>query len=722
MAKKEEEKAAREKARQVAEATKKAQVAASRAIKEAEKAANERARQEAEAAKKVQVAAAMARKEEEKAAREKIRQEDEAAKKAQVAAARARKEEEEAAREKARQEAEAARKAQLAAAMAIKEKEEVIVMERRNSFQVNSRVERKPRKPVATMTPLFSGRSLLVLVIGLIVGMALALGYWVVSPSFSSTDDTAGGPAGGREAVIAGNSANGTEIVVAGGIVDSQAKATGLKGIIESVKSIQGTHNGPWESNVNIQVVSPGSTVMSLDKLNEIGTYYSTKANNVRFLQFLSQELDRQVPEYSYTPDELGQMVLIQFDAYQEAPTVKVNVTAPTFEETAFLCSYVPEVFQRYLVVEEISQRQQEYENTVKEIETVKQAILEAQEELRTLRSQGTDSDNASIDPTRVALNARIVSLETELSYQAGQISEAIAAGTVIEDNDIRQQEYQRTVQEARNVRVSLTEAEQKLGAIAEQMADSTLNNDVTYITLTAKVKALETELAAQMEELAGYIATANTGNSYKNTLKAISRINSTLIYTRKELATLENTSSDSDLVLDSDYLIARAEVDNLNMELTALIERLTMLARESVGVGEVISSSDPQAAFDRVSVALAEARKELATLDNTSVTDSVAADLDYQLAQAKIQSLNKELTALNTKLISSLVSSNSGVEIADYFAVQKPDAPTPVVPMRFRNVILLGAVVGIGGAWVGLNFKWLAKGTPAVEEETDES
>jgi hypothetical protein len=471
-------------------------------------------------------------------------------------------------------------------------------------------------------------------------------------------------------------------------------------------------------------MVSPGSEIVKLDRLNEIGQYYATKANNVRFLKFLSQELERQVPVYSHTIDELGDMILIQFDAYQNTPTIDVTVDAPSYEETDFLCNYIPEVFKRYLIAEEIAQRQQEYENTLKEAETVKQAIVEAQRELNTLSMQIAASDTANIDPARVALNARIMSLETELNYQADQMSIAIAAGTAIEDTNMRDHEYQRTVQEARNVRVALSEAEQKLASIGAQKSDTDLSNDIEYATLTAKVKALEDELGLQMETLAGYIATANTGTSYTNTLKAISRINSTLTYTRKELADLENTSSDSDLALDSDYLLARAEVDNLNMELTALIERLTTLARATAGVGEVaVSASDAQAAFERVSVALAEARKELTALDNASSGgDSIASNLDYQLAEVKVQSLNDELATLNEKLITLIVSSDDNVEAADYIAVKKPDAPTPKVPMRFRNVILLGAVVGIGGAWFGLNFKSLSKGASAVEEDTDQA
>ena len=47
---------------------------------------------------------------------------------------------------------------------------------------------------------------------------------------------------------------------------------------------------------------------------------------------------------------------------------------------------------------------------------------------------------------------------------------------------------------------------------------------------------------------------------------------------------------------------------------------------------------------------------------------------------------------------------------------------------MRERDAILLGGIVGICGAWVTLNFKWLAKGMPsstdarAEEENTEET
>jgi len=40
---------------------------------------------------------------------------------------------------------------------------------------------------------------------------------------------------------------------------------------------------------------------------------------------------------------------------------------------------------------------------------------------------------------------------------------------------------------------------------------------------------------------------------------------------------------------------------------------------------------------------------------------------------------------------------------------------------MRLRDALMMGAVVGIGGAWVILNFRWLVKGASSSFDEEEE-
>jgi hypothetical protein len=148
------------------------------------------------------------------------------------------------------------------------------------------------------------------------------------------------------------------------------------------------------------------------------------------------------------------------------------------------------------------------------------------------------------------------------------------------------------------------------------------------------------------------------------------------------------------------------------------LRERLTLLTRESLTAE---SQPDPQAAFDRTSTALAEARTELAVLKAQAGNKRLAENLDYQLNQGKIENLNAQLATLNQRLNSSLASYNDPAQAANYLTLGNPSIPEPVLPITLRDALLLGAVIGVGGAWVVLNFKWLIKGTPSTQKEEED-
>ena len=81
------------------------------------------------------------------------------------------------------------------------------------------------------------------------------------------------------------------------------------------------------------------------------------------------------------------------------------------------------------------------------------------------------------------------------------------------------------------------------------------------------------------------------------------------------------------------------------------------------------------------------------------------------------------ELDNLTVKLNSLLGDSVVLEEITEYLAMGNPSLPIPVLPerMRARNALVLGAVVGVGGAWILLNRRWLAKGMPSSNVDTSE-
>ena len=549
-------------------------------------------------------------------------------------------------------------------------------MVERSGSEETPTVEKKERKPVIRMVPIFNWRTIVVVAIGFIVGAGLGLGYWIISPSLSSSS--------------------------------GQAEPSG-------VTQTLGRDSGSWESEVTIQVVNPGSAVMSLNALANKAEYYAAKANSVPFLGFLSQELAKKGLEHSYTIDELDGMIDIQYEAFKDTPAIEATVIAPTAEEAIFLTSLIPEVFKNYLVVEEVNKQQLEYENILTTIENVKTAILQAENERASTSLETVNQ--ISEDPVFIALNAEIEVLELELERLAGELSASIIRGDETESSTRQQQEYQEILQKGMEKSIARSKARQELRDIESQWSmKHNIRNTQSYVEINAKITALEFQLGLKMTEMAVQIA---VGKSGKSVGEDINRISSALVEARNELDFLESQSGDGGVAENLDHQLAQATVDNLNMEIYALRERLVSLVNESAPQEY---EQDIQMIFERISIALAEARNELAILESQSSSIS-AEDLNYQMAQAKVDNLNRELILLNDKLSSSLVSNTETSEEIDFLAVGNPSMPVPVFAMRLRTALMLGIAIGIGGAWAVLNFRWLIKvGSSSPEEEEDEA
>jgi len=483
-------------------------------------------------------------------------------------------------------------------------------MVRNSDREVTSEAKRKEPKPVVSMVPLFSWRSIIVVAIGVIVGVGLGLCYWMISPSLNSPTQS-----------------------------DTTLESDGSTGSFGPLTT------GPWRSDVTIQVVNPGP---------HRAEYYVAKANSLPYLVFLSQELAKQEPRYRHTIDELSQMISTEYDnlSLTRVYNFKTIVTTPTVEETTFLITHIPEVFKSYLIAEEINKRQEEYRDTLKAIETVKTAILEAEQKLSALTPQGIEND-INNNPTKVALNSKIKALESELDRHAAELSVLIATRNVTEYKNIEQEKYQKTLQQVVTISAALAKAEQELQALELKKRD--ISKDATAIMLNTKINALQAEINKLMT---GWVDIKADGR----------RINK--IGLAELIANGDNSSS---------------------------------------------VYKDRLATVQRASTALAEAKKELAILENQASDARLAEDLDYQLAQTKVENLNKELASVNEKLDTLLISDIGISEvISDYFIVETPDIPMPVLPVRLSTALMMGAIIGIAGAWVLLNYRWIAKGMPS--------
>jgi len=539
------------------------------------------------------------------------------------------------------------------------------------------------------MVPILSRRSLVILGIGLIVGILLAFGYWLISPAFITPEGETGGDAEGM------------------GLLGFLGIDTG----------------GPYMSRVSIQLVNPGYEYQPLYIMQQMAEYYAAKHNSLPFFEFLAEELDKRPIEYSYTVDELDDMISTDYDYNSEIPAIRLTITADTEEEAANLAVLVPQIFVDYLIDEEKDRQEQLYQFTSEEIENVKNNLYEAQLELDTLLS-----DEIFSNPSYIALNARVEALQQELNSHISELTIQYLEGSEL------QEEYDNILDRMGEVTAELTEAESELQNMIDQSSGLSIEDTAYSMILEAKIRGLQDELDTLIigtettMGLTEMIATGITsGTAYDNLMLKIETVAEALAEAQQEYDDLMKRASQQDPTATLEYQIAKIKVDSLTAELQTLQEKLIPLYDQIMSLDGGNSQSDSELAFDRISVALAKAMKDLEELEKQLGYDQVSANTEILAAQdrvntltARLEELNIELTALSGYNIESLEN--------EYLVAGNPSIPFPVLPerSRARNTLLTGAIAGIIIAWIILNFRWLINlvspsGERAKPEEEEE-
>ena len=170
----------------------------------------------------------------------------------------------------------------------------------------------------------------------------------------------------------------------------------------------------------------------------------------------------------------------------------------------------------------------------------------------------------------------------------------------------------------------------------------------------------------------------------------------------------------------EADLAVAKATVQALNSQLGTLTAQLASLIAGN-STGEEYQATKTQ--IEMVSIALTEARANQAAIEAQSQSSSVSTA--YTIASAKASGLSKEIDALARSLSSLPTQVTVQNEVQGLFYAQSAsDATTvPTDKIRGRNAILMGAVVGLCVAWLGLNFRGLVRqvGSSGRKEDSDE-
>jgi hypothetical protein len=106
----------------------------------------------------------------------------------------------------------------------------------------------------------------------------------------------------------------------------------------------------------------------------------------------------------------------------------------------------------------------------------------------------------------------------------------------------------------------------------------------------------------------------------------------------------------------------------------------------------------------------------EIAQLESEAAVNHLEHNIAYSIAVSEVEKLRAELNrqlgylTQNLVLLSSDTSDSSS--ILSHVTVIHPTTPVEVLPERIRgrNALMVGAALGLAGAWLSLNYKWVGK------------
>lgn len=320
-------------------------------------------------------------------------------------------------------------------------KRALALAEAREGGGVVPAAKRDNKKPSATMVPLLSRRSLIGLTIGLAIGAGLGLGYWANSP---------------------------LNLTVKAGWPPMQ--------FADSQPTL-------YESVVYSQVVYPGTSVVPVDTLRRQTEYYISKMNTLPFFDFVSQKIAKQAPQYFYTANDLANAIKINVIYEQVTTSIRVRATGQTPAAASFLASVTQQSFHEYLITEELNIEKEAYQSKLNEIETTKTDLLEAESKLSQIIEQG-ESFDLTTDPQYIALDAKIESLQRELTNAADRMAVLIAEGDIGPDYT--------------NARQAVERASEALGGARQEVTRLKAQAAVTYF----EQRSAYTEANASVERL----------------------------------------------------------------------------------------------------------------------------------------------------------------------------------------------------------------------------
>jgi hypothetical protein len=218
--------------------------------------------------------------------------------------------------------------------------------------------------------------------------------------------------------------------------------------------------------------------------------------------------------------------------------------------------------------------------------------------------------------------------------------------------------------------------------------------------------------------------------HQYSSVVQQMTTLKEEILQYRQELGNITQQMADKDVNNNSAYITAKAEADALEIELGNATRSLASLTGAD---NSTVTYSQTLQIIDNLSKALAAARYQVAVLQSESDTEQLDLKLRYEVTTNEVDSLEQQLSTLSSMLGALPVNSEDGQSTLTLVSLGKPSTPLAVAPaaesdssnkVSARLSLGVGAILGLGIAWVWLNRKWVIKqlGSFGPSEDSEDS
>jgi hypothetical protein len=286
-----------------------------------------------------------------------------------------------------------------------------------------------------------------------------------------------------------------------------------------------------------------------------------------------------------------------------------------------------------------------------------------------------------------------------------------------------------------------LNSLSQQLGEQAPQYAEKAEDLDkiitATYLTQSQGRPKIQLKVKSKDAQESVYIAAfvpqafhQYLYNQYSSIVQQITTVKEEIIEHKQELGNVTQQLADNDVNNNPAYITANAEVEALEFELANETRLLASLTGDS---GSTVRYQQTLQKIDNISKALATARHQVAVLQSQSNAKQLELNLQYEVTSNEVDSLVEQLSTLASTLGTLPVNGENGQASLGLVPLGKPSTPLAVAAPAESNAsnkvsarlsLGVGALLGLGIAFVWLNRKWVAKqlGASSTSEDYEDS